>query len=94
MSSTQQPSLPEQKLDFFLKAGEDLTPAEGRDFAAFHIWEDEEEFQKVLYYWSSRFRAIHMAKLQTPIDAEFESSWQKYYAAEVVSFYLVGSDVI
>jgi hypothetical protein len=37
MSSTQQPSLPEQKLDFFLKAGEDLTPAEGRDFAAFHI---------------------------------------------------------
>ncbi|KIJ89444.1 hypothetical protein K443DRAFT_36376, partial [Laccaria amethystina LaAM-08-1] len=47
------------------------------------LWKDEEEFQEVLNYWSSRFRAIHTAKLAQSIETEFQSSWQKYYGAEV-----------
>lgn len=54
-------------------------------FAANLLWQDEKEFQQVLNYWSSRFRAIHMAKLSKPIETEFQLSWDKYYAAEMVS---------
>lgn len=82
MSSTQQQSL----LELFMEAAQDRAPAVGKDFAASIIWKDEEEFQRVLYYWSSRFRAIHLAKITTPVDAEFESSWEQYYGAEIVSF--------
>lgn len=64
----------------------DLIPGDGHDYTANFLWKDELEFQEVLYYWSSRFRAIHLAKLLTPVAEEFKSSWELYYAAEVVSF--------
>jgi hypothetical protein len=80
------PSVPEQPVDFFQRLVEDLATEEGHDYAVNLLWKDEEEFQEVLNYWSSRFRAIHMAKLAQPIETEFQSSWQKYYGAEVVSF--------
>jgi len=64
---------------------EGFPTGEGHDYAANILWKDEEEFQEVLYYWSSQFRAIHMAKLSKPIKTKFKSSWERYYGAEVVS---------
>ena len=56
------------------------------------MWKDQEEFQEVLWYWSSRFRAIETSKVSNPIDPEFESSWNHFYASERVSeLYLAGS---
>ena len=56
------------------------------------MWKDSEEFQEVLWYWSSRFRAIQTSKLSNPIDPEFESAWEHFYASERVSEpYLAGS---
>jgi len=63
---------------------EGLPTGEGHNYAANILWKDEEEFQEVLYYWSSWFRAIHMAKLSKPIETEFKLSWEQYYGAKVV----------
>jgi len=71
---------------------EGFPTGEGHDYAANILWKDEEEFQDVLYYWSSWFRAIHMAKLSKPIETKFKSSWEWYYGAEV--FHQVQSNLI
>ena len=73
----------------FLKKVMEGTPTEGnesRDYAETLLWKDEKEFQEVLDYWSSRFRAIHTAKLAKPIEPEFQRSWEQYYASKVVRF--------
>ena len=84
-------TMPKQAAKFIGKVLDGMPQAEGmHDYAGNLLWKDEEEFQDVLNYWSSWFRAIHMAKLSKPIETEFRSSWAKYYGAEVVSFYLPG----
>ena len=59
---------------------------ESCDYAETLLWKDEKEFQEVLDYWSSRFRAIHTAKLAKPIEPEFQRCWEQYYVSEVVRF--------
>jgi len=82
-----------QPVNFFQDlqtTAEGFPTGEGHDYTANILWKDDEEFQEVLYYWSSWFRAIHMAKLSKPIETEFKSSWEWYYGAEVVSIILPG----
>ena len=80
--------MPKQQADFIhvlQKTLEGMPPGERHDYAANLLWQDEKEFQLVLNYWSSRLRAIHMAKLLKPIEPEFQSLWEKYHGAEMVS---------
>ena len=82
------PRQAEQWVDEVLKI---RPPAFTRDSSvvANLLWKDEQEFQEVLCYWSSRFRAILTSKLENPIDPEFENCWLEYMSAEQVSFILL-----
>ncbi|EDQ98107.1 uncharacterized protein LACBIDRAFT_336264 [Laccaria bicolor S238N-H82] len=75
------PRRAEQWVDEVLKI---RPPAFTRDSSvvANLLWKDEQEFQEVLCYWSSRFRAILTSKLENPIDPEFENCWLEYMSAE------------
>lgn len=84
-------TMPKVAANFIEKALQGIPQAEGtHDYAGDLLWKDEEDFQEVLNYWSSRFRSIHLAKLSKPIETEFQSSWLQYYGAEVVSFICLG----
>ncbi|EDR09272.1 uncharacterized protein LACBIDRAFT_325944 [Laccaria bicolor S238N-H82] len=75
------PCQAEQWVDKVLKI---RPPAFTRDSSvvANLLWKDEQEFQEVLCYWSSRFRAILTTKLENPIDPEFENCWLEYMSAK------------
>ncbi|EDR09758.1 uncharacterized protein LACBIDRAFT_317865 [Laccaria bicolor S238N-H82] len=75
------PCRAEQWVDEVLKI---RPPAFTRDSSvvANLLWKDEQEFQEVLCYWSSRFRAILTSKLENPIDPKFENCWLEYMSAE------------
>jgi hypothetical protein len=92
MSSTQLQSVPDQPADFgkLQKLVGGLSPEEGHDYTCNLLWKREDEFQEVLYYWSSRFRAIYMEKLSNPIEPEFQRCWEQYYGSEVVSIIWLG----
>ena len=80
MSSTQLPPLHQREIEFLKKVMEGI-PTKGNescDYAETLLWKDEKEFQEVLDYWSSWFRAIHTAKLAKPIEPEFQRSWEQY----------------
>jgi len=62
--------MPKQPVNFFQdmqKMAEGFPTGEGHDYTANILWKDEEDFQEVLYYWSSQFRAIHMAVIMAMI---------------------------
>ena len=88
MSSAQLQPLDQREIDFLKKVMEG-TPTEGnesRDYAETLLSKDDKEFQEVLDYWSSQFRAIQMAKLAKPIEPEFQRSWEQYYMSKVMRF--------
>ncbi|EDR04859.1 uncharacterized protein LACBIDRAFT_330022 [Laccaria bicolor S238N-H82] len=76
------PRRAEQWVDEVLKI---RPPAFTRDSSvvANLLWKDDQEFQEVLCYWSSRFRAILTSKLENPIDPKFENCWLEYMSAEL-----------